>query len=154
RRPGRTKQSDGTAMRLILLGAPGSGKGTQAKLLCERNRLEHISTGDILREAIRSGTPTGVRAQPFVFSGQLVPDEVVNDLIAERFAREDRPTGFVMDGYPRTRAQAVAFDRTLEQGHLNLTAVVLLCVDDDEIVRRLGGRWSCPKCGTSYHLVN
>jgi adenylate kinase len=141
-------------MRLILLGAPGSGKGTQAKLLCERNHLEHISTGDILREAIRSGTPVGVRAQPFVFSGQLVPDEVVNDLIAERFAREDRPTGFVLDGYPRTLAQGVALDKTLRRWGLPLAAVVLLCVDDEEILRRVGDRWSCPKCGTSYNLVN
>jgi adenylate kinase len=141
---------------MILLGAPGSGKGTQAKLLCERNNLEHISTGDILREAIRSETPVGVRAQPYVHSGQLVPDEVVNDLIAERFARDDRPTGFVMDGYPRTLAQAIAFDQTLQRHGLNLTAAVLLRVEDEEIVRRVSGRWSCPRagCGASYHLIS
>jgi adenylate kinase len=141
-------------MRLILLGAPGSGKGTQAELLCERNRLEHISTGDILREAIRAGTPVGVRAQPFVHSGQLVPDEVVNDLIAERFARDDRPAGFVLDGYPRTLVQALAFDKTLTRYGLNLTAAVLMRVDDEEIVRRISGRWNCPKCGVTYHLAN
>jgi adenylate kinase len=141
-------------MRLILLGAPGSGKGTQAKLLCERNHLEHISTGDILREAIRSETPTGLRARPFVYGGQLVPDEVVNDLIAERFARTDRPSGFVLDGYPRTLIQAVALDKTLHRYGLTLTAAVLLRVDDDEIVRRVSGRWSCPKCGSIYHLTN
>jgi adenylate kinase len=143
-------------MRLILLGAPGSGKGTQAKLLCERNHLEHISTGDILREAIRRETPVGVRAQPYVHSGQLVPDEVVNDLIAERFGREDRPTSFVLDGYPRTLIQAVALDKTLQRYGLNLTAAVLLRVEDEEIVRRVSGRWSCPKpgCGASYQLTS
>ena len=98
-------------MRLILLGPPGCGKGTQAKLLCQRNGLEHIGTGDILREAIRQHTAAGQRAKPFVDAGQLVPDDLVNDLIAERFERDDRPERFVMDGYPRTLAQAAAFDR-------------------------------------------
>jgi adenylate kinase len=140
-------------MRLILLGPPGSGKGTQAKLLSSRHRLEHIGTGDLLREAIRLQTPLGLRAQSFVESGQLVPDDLVNDLIADHFHGPSRPERFVMDGYPRTLAQAASFDQTLRQHFLDLGAVVLLKVDDEEIVRRLGGRWSCPQpgCKATYH---
>jgi adenylate kinase len=89
-------------MQLILLGPPGSGKGTQAQLLCERLNFEHVGTGDILREAIRRNTPAGQRARPFVVSGKLVPDDLVNDLVSDRFRREDRPDRFIMDGYPRT----------------------------------------------------
>jgi adenylate kinase len=140
-------------MRLILLGPPGCGKGTQANLLHQRLGLEHIGTGDLLREAIRLNTPVGQRARSFVESGQLAPDEVVNDLIAERFRRPDRPSRFVMDGYPRTVAQARTFDRVLTDQGLDLTNVVLLEVADEEIIRRLGGRWSCPKpgCKATYH---
>jgi adenylate kinase len=143
-------------MRLILLGAPGSGKGTQAKLLSERLRLEHIGTGDILREAIRRGTPLGVRARPFVESGQLVPDDLVNEMVAERFQRDDRPERFVMDGYPRTLAQAASFEEMLRRQHLGLDAVVYLKVDDEEIIRRVARRWSCPKptCKRTYHTVS
>src|SRR5262245_26224121 len=141
-------------MRLILLGPPGSGKGTQAKLLSERLQLEHIGTGDILREAIRLETPSGVLAKPYVESGQLVPDDLVNALVADRFHRADRPKRFVMDGYPRTVAQARAFDRVLHEVGLALTAVVTMSVEDEEIIRRVGGRWSCPKrnCKRTYHV--
>jgi adenylate kinase len=140
-------------MRLILLGPPGCGKGTQAKLLCTRHHLEHIGTGDLLREAIRQNTPLGARAKVDVESGRLVPDELVNDLVAERFHRPDRPTKFVMDGYPRTRAQAQAFDAVLRPLQSCPTAVLLLDVPDEEIIRRLAGRWSCPKagCKATYH---
>jgi len=143
-------------MRLILSGPPGSGKGTQAQLLCQRLGLEHVGTGDILREAIRRDTLTGRRAKRFVESGKLVPDDVVNDLVADRFRPADRPTGFVMDGYPRTLAQAQTFDGVLEEQGLDLSAVILLDVVDAEIVRRLSGRWSCPKhgCKATYHVVN
>jgi adenylate kinase len=143
-------------MRLILLGPPGSGKGTQAQLLCERLKLEHVGTGDSIREAIRTGTPTGLLAKPFVDSGKLVPDDLVNELVADRFRRKDRPCRFIMDGYPRTLAQALAFDRVLQGQHLELTGVVLLKVDDAEIVRRLSGRWTCPTlgCMATYHTVN
>lgn len=140
-------------MRLILLGPPGCGKGTQAKLLSQRKQLEHIGTGDILREAIRQNTPGGERAKPFVESGKLVPDDLVNDVIAERFHRSDRPKCFVMDGYPRTLAQAQAFDRVLRQYRLHVEAVILFRISDEEIIGRLGGRWSCPKpgCKATYH---
>jgi adenylate kinase len=127
-------------MRLILVGPPGSGKGTQAKLLSERQGLVHIGTGDILREAVRLKTPRGLLAEPYVVSGKLVPDDLVNELVADRFRRDDRPERFVMDGYPRTLAQAASFDQVLRQQFLDLSAVVLLAVDDEEIVQRLSGR--------------
>ncbi|MBY0229601.1 MAG: adenylate kinase [Gemmataceae bacterium] len=141
-------------MRLILLGPPGSGKGTQSKLLSKRLGLEHIGTGDLLRAGIRARTPVGEQARPFVEAGQLVPDAIVNDLVAERFARGDRPSRFVMDGYPRTVAQARAFDGVLERHKLPLTAVLLLAVEDAEIIQRLSGRWSCPQpgCKATYHV--
>src|SRR5262249_36014982 len=111
---------------------------------------------DILREAIRGNTPAGQRAKPFVVSGKLVPDDLVNDLVSDHFHRDDRPERFVMDGYPRTVGQAKAFDRVLAEKHLSLTSVILLEVDDAEIVRRLSGRWSCPKlgCKATYHTVS
>jgi adenylate kinase len=141
-------------MRLILLGPPGSGKGTQAKLLSQRLGLVHIATGDILREAIDRGTPAGLRAKPFVVSGQLVPDDLVNELVADRFRRDDRPERFVMDGYPRTVAQAASFDSVLRQQFLNIDGVVVLKVDDNEIVRRSAGRLICPRDQTPYHTIN
>ncbi|HWG44290.1 MAG TPA: adenylate kinase [Gemmataceae bacterium] len=142
-------------MRLILLGPPGCGKGTQAKLLSQRKQLEHIGTGDILREAIRQETAAGSRAKPYVDAGKLVPDDLVNDVIAERFNRDDRPERFVMDGYPRTLAQAAAFDQVLRQQFLELTAVILLQVEDEEIIGRVSERWSCPKagCKATYHTM-
>jgi adenylate kinase len=142
-------------MRLILVGPPGSGKGTQAKLLGERLRLAHISTGDILREAIRLGTPAGSKAEPYLKEGKLVPDDLVNDLVADRFRRDDRPERFVMDGYPRTLAQAASFDQVLRQQFLNLSAVVVLEVGEEEILRRLSGRWICPNndCKANYHII-
>lgn len=139
-------------MRLIFLGPPGSGKGTQAKFLRDRLQLLHISTGDILRDAVARGTPLGKQAEPYMRSGQFAPDSLVNDLIYECFNREDRPERFIMDGYPRTQAQAVAFDAVLRQQFLDLTAVIQLLVDDEEIVHRLSGRLTCPKCKATYHL--
>jgi adenylate kinase len=115
--------------------------------------LEHIGTGDLLRAAIRDRTPVGERARAFVEAGRLVPDAVVNDLIAERFRRSDRPDRFVMDGYPRTVAQAQAFDALLAEQHLPLTVAVLLKVEDAEIIQRVSDRWSCPRggCKATYH---
>ena len=143
-------------MRLILLGPPGSGKGTQANLLACRNGLEHVATGDLLRAAIKEGTPAGLRARPYMEAGKLVPDEVVNAMVGERFGRFDRPRQFVMDGYPRNLAQADTFHRILQEHRLPLTAVLLLKVDDEEIVRRLRDRRVCPNlaCKTPYHLVS
>jgi len=142
-------------MRLILLGPPGSGKGTQAKLLSQRLGLAHVGTGDMLRDAIRHGTPAGRRAQPFVDAGRLVPDDLVNQIIADYFGRPDRPEHFVMDGYPRTLPQAMSFEQVLRQHFLDLDAVVWLQVSDEEIVRRISGRWTCSNsaCGASYHTT-
>lgn len=140
-------------MRLILLGPPGCGKGTQSKLLCRPMGLEHVGTGDLLRAAIRNHTPVGQRAQTFVEAGQLAPDDLVNDLIAEHFRRPGRSDQFVMDGYPRTVAQAQVFDTILAEQRLALTAVLLLVVSDEAIIQRLSGRWSCPGtgCKATYH---
>ena len=140
-------------MRLILIGPPGSGKGTQAKLLSSRLSLDHISTGDILREAVRQNTPLGQVVLPYIRSGQLVPDDLVNEIVAEYLRRDDRPERFIMDGYPRTMAQAASFDQVLRQQFLDLTAVLLFNVDDQEIIARLTGRRSCPKCKATYHVV-
>lgn len=150
-RPGREIDD---AMRMILLGPPGSGKGTQAKLFSQRLGLCHFSTGDILREAVRNETPSGHRAKGFMSAGQLVPDSIVNDIVASRFRSHDRPEKFIMDGYPRTLSQAMVFDDVLKSQGLNLSGVFNLMVDDSEIVERLGGRWACPNpnCNATYHL--
>ena len=142
-----------SVMRLILIGPPGSGKGTQAKLLSQKFGLCHFGTGDILREAVRLNTPAGKQAHPYVSSGQLVPDDLVNEMVADRFRRDDRPENFVMDGYPRTLAQAASFDQVLRQQFLDLDCVVVLLVPDEEIVRRLSGRRFCPKCQATYHIL-
>jgi adenylate kinase len=145
---------DGRAMRLILVGPPGSGKGTQAQLLSQRLGLAHISTGDILREAVCRGTPLGQLVGPIMTTGKLVSDDLMNEVVAERFRKDDRPENFVLDGYPRTRAQAASFDQVLRQQFLDLTVVLLLLVDDEEIIRRLAGRRTCPKCKNTYHVMN
>ena len=141
-------------MRLILLGPPGCGKGTQAKTLCRDASAEHVGTGDLLRDAIRRETPAGIEARREVEAGHLVPDEVVNLLISERFSRPDRPSRFVMDGYPRTLPQAHAFDKILAGAGLGLDGVVMMQVRDEVIVQRVSGRWSCPKlgCKATYHI--
>jgi adenylate kinase len=148
-----SRSSGELIMRLILVGPPGSGKGTQANLLSSRLGLIHIGTGDILREAVRQNTPLGQVALPSMRSGQLVPDDLVNEIVGEYFRKEDRPECFVMDGYPRTLAQAASFDQVLRQQFLDLTAVVLLIVDDQDIIARMTGRRSCPNCKATYHLV-
>jgi len=127
-------------MRVVFIGAPGSGKGTQAKLLQERLGLTYIGTGDILREAARNGTPLGQLVAPILAAGQLVPDELVNEVVAERLRRPDRPKHFVMDGYPRTAAQAAAFDKLLKEAGLDLQAVINFEIDEEMVVRRLVGR--------------
>lgn len=141
-------------MRLILLGPPGSGKGTQAKLLGERLGLVHVSTGDIFRDAVSKGTPTGRQVEPYLREGRLVPDAITNEVIKERFTASDRPERFVLDGYPRTVAQAIAFDQVLDQQSLALGAVVFLVMDDEVVVQRLSGRRNCPQCKATYHLVH
>lgn len=142
-------------MRLVLVGPPGSGKGTQGGLLVQRLGLTRVGTGDILRRAIQEQTPLGRRVEPLLREGRLVPDTVANDLVTELFRGPDRPTCFVMDGYPRTYAQAVAFDALLAQEVLGLDAVIDLTIPDEEVVRRISGRRCCANvvsCGVCYHL--
>jgi len=139
-------------VRLALFGAPGVGKGTQAGILQERLDLPHISTGDMLRAAIREGTPEGQQARAIVERGELVPDALISDLIGARLAREDVQDGFILDGFPRTVGQAEYLDRTLEAGGRSLDAVINITVPESEIIERLGGRRVCPSCGASYHL--
>jgi adenylate kinase len=143
-------------MRLILFGAPGSGKGTQALLLSQRCDLTHLSTGDILRDAVRRQTPAGKRAKGFVAEGKLVPDDVVNEMVADCFRTDPPPRRFVLDGYPRTVPQALFLDAVLQKQELDIQAVIRLDVPDDEIIRRLSGRRVCPnpECGAAYHLMS
>jgi adenylate kinase len=127
-------------MRLIFLGPPGSGKGTQARLLNERLGVVPIGTGDILRDAVKRQTPLGNKVASYLTAGLLAPDELVNAIVEERFSRPDRPTSFVMDGYPRTVPQAVNFEAVLRKAGLDIKHVVLFTVPDTEVIRRLAGR--------------
>jgi adenylate kinase len=137
-------------LRLVFLGPPGAGKGTQAKLLSKAHGVPHLSTGDLLRDAMAKGTPTGQRAKSFVEKGALVPDEVVDALVRERLpAVRER---FLLDGYPRNGTQAAELDRLGAEIGAALTAVIYIHVDDETLVKRVSGRRSCPKCGAVYHL--
>ena len=139
-------------LNLVLLGPPGSGKGTQGERLQEDFRLPYYATGDILRAAVREGTELGAAVQEYMDRGDLVPDEVIVGVIAERVARSEAADGFILDGFPRTIAQAEALDAKMEELGRKLTAAVLIEVSDDEVVRRLGGRRTCVKEGHIFHL--
>ncbi len=139
-------------MRIVLLGPPGAGKGTQAKLLAARGGIPQISTGDILRRAVATGTPLGREAKRFLDAGSLVPDEVVIGMIRERLKEEDCSGGFVLDGFPRTVAQAEALTAILQERGTALTAVVQVVVPEVELIRRLSGRRVCGSCGEGYHV--
>ena len=136
-------------MKLILLGAPGAGKGTQAEFICEKLSIPTISTGNIIRAALKNGTEMGLKAKEFIDAGQLVPDEVVIGIIKERLAEDDCNNGFILDGFPRTIPQAEALD---EMG-IEIDKVIDIEVPDEKIVARMSGRRVCPKCGNSYHLI-
>lgn len=138
-------------MRLILLGLPGAGKGTQAKILAERQGLLHISTGDMFRDAAAEGTALGKQAQEYMTAGKLVPDEVTIGMLLERIAKPDAQAGLMLDGFPRTIAQAEALDRSLAERDARIDAVLYIKVPEAELVERLTGRWSCPKCGAIFH---
>jgi adenylate kinase len=138
---------------LILLGAPGAGKGTQAQRLATRWGIPQVSTGDMLREARRQGSELGRRAQGFMDAGQLVPDEVVFGLVEERLARPDAKDGVILDGFPRTLPQAEALDKLLEKMGREPVRVVAIDVPEAELLTRLGGRRSCPVDGASYHIL-
>ena len=136
-------------MKLILLGAPGAGKGTQADILCKELDIPTISTGNILRAAIKNGTPTGMKAKAYMDEGKLVPDEVIIGIITERVAEEDCANGYILDGVPRTIAQAEA----MEKAGIVFDAVVSIEISDETIMERMSGRRVCESCGASYHLV-
>ena len=137
-------------MNLILLGAPGAGKGTQAEVICDTLGIPSVSTGNILREAIKNGSALGMEAKSFMDNGQLVPDRVVIDILKERIAKEDCKKGFILDGFPRTVPQAEALDAM----GVIIDKVIELDVADEAIMERLTGRRVCESCGSSYHIVN
>jgi len=135
-------------MKLIMFGAPGAGKGTQAAILSQRLGIPTISTGNILRAAVKNRTPVGLQAQSYMDAGQLVPDQVIIDIIAERLAEDDCKEGYILDGVPRTIAQAEA----LERAGIQFDYVLDIEVPDEEITHRMIGRRACPVCGATYHV--
>ena len=139
-------------MRIILLGPPGAGKGTQAKLLIERLGIPQISTGDMLRAAVKAGTSLGAAAKAYMDRGGLVPDAVIIGLVRERLQVKDCSRGYILDGFPRTEAQAEALETTLKDLHLTLDRVLCLEVPGEDLVSRIAGRRTCRNCGAMYHL--
>ena len=140
------------SMRLVLLGPPGVGKGTQAKLLRDRYEIVHISTGDMLRERMAAETPTGVRAKPYCDRGELVPDEIMVEMVSERLSESDCASGFLLDGFPRTETQASALQEALSNAEKDLSTVIKLNLEDEEVVRRLSGRRVCKDCQAIYNV--
>jgi adenylate kinase len=138
-------------MNIILLGPPGAGKGTQANRLVEERGMVQLSTGDMLRAAVKAGTPTGLKANAVMEAGELVSDEIVSGIIGEALDDLSPETGVIFDGYPRTAAQAVSLDEILASRHRTLDHVIELVVDEDALVDRITGRYTCAKCNAGYH---
>ena len=140
-------------MKIIMLGAPGAGKGTQAKMLSERYGIPHISTGDIFRMNIKNNTELGQKAKGYMDAGQLVPDELVVDLVVDRIKAKDCMKGFILDGFPRTIPQAEALDYALNNQNEKIDYAINVDVTDENIIKRMSGRRACVGCGATYHLV-
>lgn len=139
-------------MRLVILGAPGAGKGTQAVILSEKLKIPHISTGDIFRSNIKNGTPLGKLAKQYIDNGDLVPDEVTIGIVKDRLQQDDCINGFILDGFPRTIHQAESLDKILTEMQTALDYVLDICVEDEVIIKRLSGRRMCPECNMNYHV--
>ncbi len=141
-------------MKIIMLGAPGAGKGTQAKQIAGKYQIPHISTGDIFRANIKEGTELGMKAKTFMDKGALVPDELTVALVVDRIQKDDCKNGFVLDGFPRTIPQAEVLDKTLAEMGEKMDYAIDVDVPDENIVNRMGGRRACVNCGATYHIVN
>ena len=141
-------------MKIIMLGAPGAGKGTQAIKIAEKYGIPHISTGDIFRANIKNGTELGRKAKEYMDKGALVPDELTCDLVVDRIHQDDCANGFVLDGFPRTIPQAEALDAALQKDNETMDFAIDIEVPDDNIVKRMGGRRACVNCGATYHVVS
>ncbi|MBC1349682.1 adenylate kinase [Listeria welshimeri] len=140
-------------MKLVLMGLPGAGKGTQAEQIVEKYNIPHISTGDMFRAAMKNNTELGKKAKSFMDNGNLVPDEVTNGIVRERLAEDDAKNGFLLDGFPRTVEQAAELENILSDLGTELDAVINIEVDKDVLMKRLTGRWICRTCGKTYHEI-
>ncbi len=141
-------------MKIIMLGAPGAGKGTQAKQIADKYSIPHISTGDIFRANLKAGTELGKKAKEYMDQGLLVPDELTCDLVMDRIAQDDCQNGFVLDGFPRTIPQAEALDAALTKINQKMDYAIDVDVPDDNIINRMSGRRACLNCGATYHIVS
>lgn len=141
-------------MKIIMLGAPGAGKGTQAKMIAEKYNIPHISTGDIFRANIKNGTELGKKAKEYIDQGQLVPDELTLDLVMDRFKKDDCKNGYVLDGFPRTIPQAEVLDKALTELGDKIDYAINVDVPDENIIKRMSGRRACVTCGATYHIVH
>lgn len=140
-------------MRIILLGPPGCGKGTQAEIICKNFSIPHISTGDILRDNVKRGSEIGSKAKEYMDSGRLVPDEIIISMMKGRFSEKDCKNGFLLDGFPRTITQAEALDDLLKQMKISLDYIINIDVPDEDIINRISKRLSCSNCGEVYNLI-
>ena len=141
-------------MKIIMLGAPGAGKGTQAKMIADKYNVPHISTGDIFRANIKNGTELGEKVQSYMNQGLLVPDELVVDLVVDRIQQDDCKNGYIMDGFPRTIPQAESLDSALSKLNEKVDYAINIEIPDENIIKRMSGRRACVSCGATYHVIN